>query len=71
MATNTIRIFLAYAEEDANREEGTEADVPGQEFGLVVSDEEVRQYFTLPKVLEGLFHIIETVFEAVEGGRLP
>ena len=27
------------------------------------SDQEVKQYFTEPKVLEGLFHIIETVFE--------
>jgi oligopeptidase A len=27
------------------------------------SEQEVKQYFTEPKVLEGLFHIIETVFE--------
>ena len=27
------------------------------------SDQEVKQYFTEPTVLEGLFHIIETVFE--------
>ena len=27
------------------------------------SEQEVKQYFTAPKVLEGLFHIIETVFE--------
>jgi oligopeptidase A len=27
------------------------------------SEQEVKQYFTLPKVLEGLFHIVETVFE--------
>jgi oligopeptidase A len=27
------------------------------------SDQEVKQYFTEPKVLEGLFHIIETLFE--------
>ena len=27
------------------------------------SEQEVKQYFTEPKVLEGLFHIVETVFE--------
>ena len=27
------------------------------------SEQEVKQYFTEPRVLEGLFHIIETVFE--------
>ncbi|CAN5706927.1 M3 family metallopeptidase [soil metagenome] len=27
------------------------------------SEQEVKQYFTLPKVLEGLFHIVETLFE--------
>jgi oligopeptidase A len=27
------------------------------------SEQEVKQYFTEPKVLEGLFHIIETLFE--------
>lgn len=27
------------------------------------SEQEVKQYFTEPKVLEGLFHIIETIFE--------
>jgi oligopeptidase A len=27
------------------------------------SEQEVKQYFTEPKVLQGLFHIIETVFE--------
>ncbi|MCV4754613.1 M3 family metallopeptidase, partial [Escherichia coli] len=27
------------------------------------SDQEVKQYFTEPKVLEGLFRIIETLFE--------
>lgn len=27
------------------------------------SEQEVKRYFTVPKVLEGLFHIIETVFE--------
>ncbi len=27
------------------------------------SEQEVKQYFTAPKVLEGLFHIVETVFE--------
>ena len=27
------------------------------------SEQEVKRYFTAPKVLEGLFHIIETVFE--------
>ncbi|MEP7057856.1 MAG: M3 family metallopeptidase [Caldimonas sp.] len=27
------------------------------------SEQEVRQYFTEPKVLEGLFHIVETLFE--------
>ncbi len=27
------------------------------------SEQEVKQYFTAPKVLDGLFHIVETVFE--------
>ncbi|MDP9044713.1 MAG: M3 family metallopeptidase [Pseudomonadota bacterium] len=27
------------------------------------SEQEVKQYFTAPKVLEGLFHIVETLFE--------
>ncbi|HEX7690056.1 MAG TPA: M3 family metallopeptidase [Burkholderiaceae bacterium] len=34
-----------------------------KEARYAFSDEEVRQYFTLPKVLEGLFRIIETLFE--------
>jgi len=34
-----------------------------KEARFAFSDEEVRQYFTLPKVLEGLFRIIETLFE--------
>jgi len=34
-----------------------------KEARYAFSDEEVRQYFTLPKVLEGLFGIIETLFE--------
>ena len=34
-----------------------------KETRYAFSDEEVRQYFTLPKVLEGLFRIIETLFE--------
>jgi oligopeptidase A len=34
-----------------------------KESRYAFSDEEVRQYFTLPKVLEGLFGIIETLFE--------
>jgi oligopeptidase A len=34
-----------------------------KEARYAFSDEEVRQYFTLPKVLDGLFRIIETLFE--------
>jgi len=34
-----------------------------KEARYAFSDEEVRQYFTLPKVLEGLFRIVETLFE--------
>ena len=34
-----------------------------KEARYAFSDEEVRQYFTLPRVLEGLFRIIETLFE--------
>ena len=34
-----------------------------KEARYAFSDEEVRQYFTLPKVLDGLFGIIETLFE--------
>ena len=34
-----------------------------KEARYAFSDEEVRPYFTLPKVLEGLFRIIETLFE--------
>jgi oligopeptidase A len=34
-----------------------------KEARYAFSDEEVRQYFTLPKVLQGLFRIIETLFE--------
>ncbi|MDP9123842.1 MAG: M3 family metallopeptidase [Pseudomonadota bacterium] len=34
-----------------------------KEARYAFSDEELRQYFTLPKVLEGLFRIIETLFE--------
>ena len=34
-----------------------------KETRYAFSDEEVRQYFTLPKVLEGLFRIVETLFE--------
>ena len=34
-----------------------------KEARYAFSDQEVKQYFTEPKVLEGLFHIIETVFE--------
>ena len=34
-----------------------------KESRYAFSDQEVKQYFTEPKVLEGLFHIIETLFE--------
>jgi oligopeptidase A len=34
-----------------------------KEARYAFSDQEVKQYFTEPKVLEGLFHIIETLFE--------
>jgi oligopeptidase A len=34
-----------------------------KEARYAFSDEELRQYFTLPKVLDGLFRIIETLFE--------
>jgi len=34
-----------------------------KEARYAFSDEEVRPYFTLPRVLEGLFRIIETLFE--------
>jgi len=34
-----------------------------KETRFAFSDQEVKQYFTETKVLEGLFHIIETVFE--------
>ena len=34
-----------------------------KEARYAFSDEEVRQYFTLSKVLEGLFRIVETLFE--------
>jgi oligopeptidase A len=34
-----------------------------KELRYAYSEQEVKQYFTEPKVLEGLFHIIETVFE--------
>jgi oligopeptidase A len=34
-----------------------------KEARYAFSDEEVRQYFTLPKVLDGLFRIVETLFE--------
>ena len=34
-----------------------------KESRYAFSEQEVKQYFTEPKVLEGLFHIIETVFE--------
>jgi oligopeptidase A len=34
-----------------------------KEARYAFSDEELRQYFPLPKVLEGLFRIIETLFE--------
>ena len=34
-----------------------------REARYAYSDEEVRQYFTLPRVLKGLFSIIETVFD--------
>jgi oligopeptidase A len=34
-----------------------------KEARYAFSDQEVKQYFTEPKVLDGLFHIIETVFE--------
>ncbi|HEY9023671.1 MAG TPA: M3 family metallopeptidase [Burkholderiaceae bacterium] len=34
-----------------------------KEARYAFSDEEVRQYFTLPRVLDGLFRIIETLFE--------
>jgi oligopeptidase A len=34
-----------------------------KEARYAFSDEEVKQYFTEPKVLEGLFRIIETLFE--------
>jgi oligopeptidase A len=34
-----------------------------KEARYAFSDEEVRQYFVLPKVLEGLFRIVETLFE--------
>ena len=36
------------------------------------SEQEVKQYFTLPKVLDGLFHIVETVFEVrIRPDRAP
>ena len=34
-----------------------------KEARYAFSEQEVKQYFTEPKVLEGLFHIIETLFE--------
>ncbi len=34
-----------------------------KEARYAFSEQEVKQYFTEPKVIEGLFHIIETVFE--------
>ena len=34
-----------------------------KEARYAFSEQEVKQYFTAPKVLEGLFHIIETLFE--------
>ena len=34
-----------------------------KEARYAFSDQEVKQYFTEPRVLEGLFHIIETLFE--------
>jgi oligopeptidase A len=34
-----------------------------KEARYAFSDQEVKQYFTEPKVLDGLFHIIETLFE--------
>ena len=34
-----------------------------KEARYVFSEQEVKQYFTAPKVLDGLFHIIETLFE--------
>jgi len=34
-----------------------------KEARYAFSDEEVRQYFTVPKVLDGLFRIVETLFE--------
>ena len=34
-----------------------------KEARYAFSDQDVKQYFTEPKVLEGLFHIIETLFE--------
>jgi oligopeptidase A len=36
------------------------------------SEQEVKQYFTAPKVLEGLFHIVESVFEVrIRPDRAP
>jgi oligopeptidase A len=34
-----------------------------KESRYAFSEQEVKQYFTEPKVLEGLFHIVETLFE--------
>ncbi|HEX4510023.1 MAG TPA: M3 family metallopeptidase, partial [Burkholderiaceae bacterium] len=43
-----------------------------KEARYAFSDEEVRQYFTLPKVIDGLFRIVETLFEvSIEPGSEP
>jgi len=58
----------AYARDNLELPELSSWDVPFaserlKEARYAFSDQEVKQYFTEPKVLEGLFGIIETLFE--------
>jgi oligopeptidase A len=67
-AERDLAELRAYARDELGIAELQAWDVPFvserlKEQRYAFSDQEVKQYFTEPRVLEGLFHIIETLFE--------
>ena len=67
-ALHDLAALRAFARDELGLDDLQAWDMPFasqrlKEQRYAFSEQEVKQYFTEPKVLEGLFHIVETVFE--------